>query len=115
MESRKSQRRIKIKLRIRKKISGTSTKPRLSVFRSNTGIYAQLIDDFSGVTLASASSREVGAKSVNKEASKKVGAKIAEVAKSKGITAVVFDRNGYLYHGNIQALAEGARESGLTF
>lgn len=101
---------------IRKGLAGTSERPRLSVFRSNTGIYAQIIDDVKGVTIASASTVELGKKSgLNQENSKNVGKKIAEKAVASGIQSIVFDRNGYLYHGNIKALAEGAREGGLKF
>jgi len=111
-------RRTRIRRRLRSKISGTAAKPRLSVFRSNKQIYAQLIDDEAGVTLASCSSRE---KEVNSQAlsrtdgSKEVGKKLASIAKEKGIEQVVFDRGGYKYHGRVKALAEGAREGGLNF
>ena len=103
--------------RVRGKISGTAERPRLNVFRSNCHIYAQLIDDVQGVTLASASSVENGfdANGGNKEGAKKVGQMIAERAAAKGITEVVFDRGGYVYHGRVQELAEGAREGGLKF
>lgn len=114
----KLEQRQKIRYRIRKKISGTATKPRLSVFRSNTEIYAQLIDDDNGVTLAAASSKEkdVVAQKVNKtEKSKLVGGAIARKATELGIANVVFDRGGNLYHGRIKAVAEGAREGGLVF
>ena len=110
--------RQKIRYRIRKKINGTATKPRLSVFRSNKGIYVQLIDDENGVTLASASSREkdIAAQNENKVAlSKMVGEAIARKSADLGIKDVVFDRSGYLYHGRIKAVAEGAREGGLLF
>jgi large subunit ribosomal protein L18 len=110
--------RQKIRYRIRKKISGTAAKPRLSVFRSNSDIYAQLIDDANGVTLASASSREkdVVAQKVNKTAkSALVGQAIAKKAIALGITTCVFDRGGYLYHGRVKSVAEGAREGGLQF
>jgi len=110
--------RQKIRYRIRKKISGTATKPRLSVFRSNNDIYAQLIDDANGVTLASASSREkdVVAQKVNKTSkSSLVGQAVAKKAIALGITTCVFDRGGYLYHGRVKAVAEGAREGGLKF
>ena len=100
---------------VRKKISGTNDRPRLSVFRSNTGIYAQIIDDIKGVTIASASTVELGKKTVNMENSKSVGKKLAEKAVASGVESIVFDRNGYLYHGNIKAFAEGAREGGLKF
>jgi len=110
--------RQKIRYRIRKKISGTAAKPRLSVFRSNNDIYAQLIDDANGVTLASASSREkdVVAQKVNKSSkSSLVGQAIAKKAIALGITTCVFDRGGYLYHGRVKSVAEGAREGGLKF
>jgi len=115
MAGKNRERRERIKMGVRKKISGTNDRPRLSVFRSNTGIYAQIIDDIKGVTLASASSIELGKKTVNRENSKSVGKKLAEKAVASGIQAIVFDRNGYLYHGNIKAFAEGAREGGLKF
>lgn len=108
----------KIRYRIRKKIAGVSTKPRLSVFRSNTDIYAQLIDDDNGTTLAAASSRDkdIAAQKVTKtEKSKLVGEAIARKAVALGLTAVVFDRGGNLYHGRIKAVADGAREGGLQF
>jgi large subunit ribosomal protein L18 len=103
--------------RVRGKVSGTPERPRLNVFRSETNIYAQVIDDTEGVTLVSASSLEKGFKGPgsNCEAAKKVGEAIAQRAKAKGIEAVVFDRGGYLYHGRVKALAEGAREGGLQF
>lgn len=104
--------------RIRTKISGTSERPRLSVYRSNKHIYAQLIDDLSGVTLASASTLDPefkGEASSNVEAAKQVGELIAKRAVDKGYKSVVFDRGGYLYHGRVQALAEAAREAGLEF
>jgi large subunit ribosomal protein L18 len=116
MATKKDLRRVRIKRGIRKKVSGTAEKPRLSVFRSNTGIYAQLIDDIKGVTLVSSSSVEFkSSKGTKTEISKLVGQKIAEKAKSTGIETVVFDRGGFLYHGRIKALAEGAREGGLIF
>lgn len=114
----KVDRRKKIKNRIRNKISGTSTKPRLSVFRSNKDIYAQIIDDISGKTLVSVSSREkkiIDAKVNKTEKAKLVGQALAEKAKGAGIEATVFDRGGYLYHGRVKALADGAREGGLKF
>ena len=109
--------RIKRHNRVRGKISGTAERPRLSVFRSENNIYAQLIDDVAGVTLAAASTVEKGfeGKGGNIEAAKKVGAAIAERALKKGIEDVVFDRGGYIYHGRVKALAEGAREGGLKF
>ena len=115
MAGKNRERRARIKMGVRKKISGTNERPRLSVFRSNTGIYAQIIDDVKGVTIASASSLELGKKTVNIENSKNVGKKLAEKAVASGVQAIVFDRNGYLYHGNIKAFAEGAREGGLKF
>ena len=109
--------RIKRHNRVRGKISGTAERPRLSVFRSENNIYAQLIDDVAGVTLAAASTVEKGfeGKGGNIEAAKKVGAAIAERALKKGIEDVVFDRGGYIYHGRVKARAEGAREGGLKF
>jgi large subunit ribosomal protein L18 len=116
MATKKESRRLKIKKSIRGKISGTATKPRLSVFKSNKCIYAQIIDDVTGHTLVSSSSLEVASdKSANIEISTSVGKKIAEKALSSGIQTVTFDRNGYLYHGKLKALAEGAREGGLKF
>ncbi|SFC54354.1 large subunit ribosomal protein L18 [Flexibacter flexilis DSM 6793] len=116
MPSKKELRRLKIKASIRKKVSGTAVKPRLSVFRSNVHIYAQLIDDVSGRTLVSASSSELkDVKAPKVELSKSVGQKIAEKAVAAGVSEVVFDRNGYLYHGRVKAFAEGAREGGLKF
>ena len=103
--------------RVRGKVSGTPERPRLNVFRSETNIYAQVIDDTKGVTLVPASSLEKGFEGPgsNCEAAKKVGLAVAERARAKGIEAVVFDRGGYLYHGRVKALAEGAREGGLQF
>ncbi|WP_337043587.1 50S ribosomal protein L18 [Emticicia sp. 17c] len=115
MSSVKTDRRQKIKWSIRSKVSGTPERPRLTVFRSNTAIYAQLIDDTQGVTLAAASTSTLGLKGVKVDNSKEVGKKLAEIATEKGIGSCVFDRNGYLYHGNIKALADGAREGGLKF
>lgn len=115
MANQKENRRIRIKKSIRSKVSGTAEKPRLSVFRSNTGVYAQIIDDMSGKTLVSASSKEIESKGLNLEISKNVGKKLAEKAVSNGISTVVFDRGGYLFHGKVKALAEGAREGGLKF
>lgn len=111
-------RRQKIRYGIRRKISGTSQKPRLSVFRSNTDIYAQIIDDVSGKTLASASSKDkdiAAQKGTKSEKSKLVGAAIARKATELGISAIVFDRGGYLYHGRVKSVADGAREGGLQF
>jgi large subunit ribosomal protein L18 len=110
--------RQKIRYRVRKKVSGTSSKPRLSVFRSNSEIYAQLIDDTTGTTLAAASSREkdIAAQTAPKvEKSKMVGAAIARKATALGLTTCVFDRGGNLYHGRVKAVADGAREGGLQF
>ena len=109
--------RLKRHKRVRSKISGTPERPRLNVFRSETNIYAQIIDDTKGVTLVSASSLEKSFEGTgsNMEAAKKVGQIVAERAKAAGIDAVVFDRGGYLYHGRVKALAEGAREGGLQF
>jgi large subunit ribosomal protein L18 len=116
MSLTKSDRRQRIKFRIRKIVSGTAAKPRLSVFRSNKEIYAQLIDDVNGVTLLAASSREkeVG-KGTNVEVASAVGKLVGEKALKAGIETVTFDRGGYLYHGRIQSLAEGARAAGLKF
>ena len=114
----KTSARQKIRYRIRRKISGASAKPRLSVFRSNSDIYVQLINDENGTTIASASSREkdIVAQKVNKvDKSKLVGAAIAKKATELGIKDVVFDRGGYIYHGRVKAVAEGAREAGLLF
>ena len=108
-------RRTRIKAHIRHKVSGIATKPRLTVFRSNTQIYAQLIDDVTGVTLASASSLGLKEKATKIEQAAKVGALVAKVAQEAGITEVVFDRNGYLYHGRVKQLADAAREAGLKF
>ena len=109
--------RLKRHKRVRAKISGTPEMPRLNVFRSEANIYAQVIDDVNGVTLASASSldKAIEGNGSNKAAARAVGKLIAERAKAKGIETVVFDRGGYLYHGRVQALAEGAREGGLKF
>lgn len=117
MKLTKENKRRRIHNRVRKKISGTPARPRLSVYRSNRSIYAQIIDDLSGHTLVSASSHEEAVvKSVNKsEQAKAVGKLIAERATQANITAVVFDRGGYLYHGRVKALADGAREAGLSF
>lgn len=112
----KEQRRIKIKTRVRGKISGTPERPRLSVFRSNKQIYAQVIDDLSGKTIASASSLELSAQNVaKKEQAAMVGELIASKLKEKGVESVSFDRNGYIYHGRIQQLADAARKGGLKF
>jgi large subunit ribosomal protein L18 len=104
-------------IRVRRKVSGTADCPRLCMFRSNSGIYAQIIDDTKGVTLVAASTldKEVKTKHSNKEAAKEVGALIAKRAKDKKITDVVFDRSGYIYHGVVKELADAAREGGLNF
>lgn len=115
MATQKDSRRLRIKHSIRAKISGIAEKPRLSVFRSNTGIYAQIIDDVKGYTLAAASSKELGLVNGNVDNAKQVGVKLAEKALAAGVSTVVFDRNGYLYHGRVKAVAEGAREGGLKF
>jgi large subunit ribosomal protein L18 len=116
MSLTKSDRRQRIRYRIRKTISGTATNPRLSVFRSNKEIYAQLIDDVSGVTILSASSREKEvSKGTNVEVAIAVGKLVGEKALKAGIDVVTFDRGGYLYHGRIKSLAEGARAAGLKF
>ena len=112
IKSKKDARR-RVRYAIRKKVSGTSVRPRLAVFRSNSEIYAQVIDDVTGNTLASASSS--GAKGTKTEQANVVGQLIAENAKKVGIATVVFDRGGFLYHGRIKALAESAREAGLKF
>jgi large subunit ribosomal protein L18 len=117
MATKKEVRRLKIKMRIRKRVNGTSEKPRLTVFRSNREIYAQVVDDVKGSTLVSASSKE---KTFEKQGTKSdvavsVGKLIAERAKAAGIETVVFDRNGYLYHGRVKSLADSARENGLKF
>lgn len=113
----KNKARLKRHTRVRAKISGTPECPRLNVFRSAKHIYAQIIDDVNGVTLAAASSMDKGfeGSGSNKEAAKKVGKAIAEKAAGKGITEVIFDRGGYIYHGRVKELAEGAREGGLKF
>ena len=114
----KAIRRQKIRYNIRKKIAGSEQKPRLAVFRSNTGIYVQLIDDVKGVTLASASTKDKGVtaqKGKKVDQSKLVGQEIAKKAVELGVKEIVFDRGGYLYHGRVKALAEGAREGGLKF
>ncbi|MFV0305442.1 MAG: 50S ribosomal protein L18 [Moheibacter sp.] len=112
----KTEKRQKIKRRVRRNIFGTAERPRLSVYRSNKEIYAQLVDDNAGVTLTSASSREKGVEgSTKSEQATAVGKLIADKAKAKGVEVVVFDRNGFVYHGRIKALADGAREGGLKF
>lgn len=112
----KELRRKKIHARIRKKLEGTTEKPRLTVFRSNKEIYAQIVDDSKGHTLVSSSSFKTASKDGNKtEQAKAVGMEIAKAAVEKGISSVVFDRSGYVFHGRIKSLAEGAREGGLKF
>ncbi|MBD3903728.1 50S ribosomal protein L18 [Chryseobacterium sp. Ch-15] len=113
----KLEKRIRIKRRVRGKISGSADLPRLSVYKSNKEIYAQLIDDKDGKTLASASSREKGvdANGTKSEVSAAVGKAIAAKAIAAGIETIVFDRNGFVYHGRVKALADGAREGGLKF
>lgn len=114
MTTKKVERRIKIKFRIRKNVNGTAERPRMSVFRSNKQIYVQIINDLTGCTLASASS--LGLETMpKKEQAEKVGELVAKKAQEAGITQVVFDRNGYLYHGRIKELADGARKGGLKF
>ena len=116
MSLSKPERRQRIRFRIRKTVSGTASNPRLSVFRSNKEIYAQLIDDVNGVTLLAASSREKEIeKGTNVEVATAVGKLVAEKALKAGIEVVTFDRGGYLYHGRIKSLAEGARAAGLKF
>ena len=119
MVSRKDSNKARLHrhVRVRGKISGTAECPRLNVYRSENHIYAQIIDDVQGVTLVSASSveKDFGMTGGNKEAARKVGQMIAKRAAEKGITDVVFDRGGYVYHGRVQELAEGAREGGLNF
>ena len=113
----KNAQRLKRHRRVRGKISGTSERPRLAVYRSNANIYAQIIDDVKGVTLCAASTTEKGFDGIrsNKEAAKKVGKMIAEKALAAGVTEVVFDRGGYIFHGRVSELAAGAREGGLKF
>ncbi len=113
MKRTKQQSRQRVHLRVRKKISGTGERPRLSVFRSNKSIYCQVIDDLTGHTVAAANSSETTGTKV--EQAMQVGKLIAERAQAAGVTAVVFDRSGYLYHGRVKSLAEGAREGGLQF
>ncbi|HZF99837.1 MAG TPA: 50S ribosomal protein L18 [Chitinophagales bacterium] len=111
----KSTRRRKIKLRIRKKIRGTAELPRLSVYRSNSQIYAQVINDDAAHTLISMFTGKADTTGTKSERAREVGRRVAAAAKEAGITQVVFDRNGYLYHGRVKAMAEGAREGGLIF
>lgn len=116
MSVQKAERRLRIRRSIRTKISGTATKPRLSVFRSNKAIYAQLINDLEGKTLVSVSSSTIESNAGSKvEISSQVGKTLASKAQEIGISEVVFDRSGYLYHGRVKSLAEGAREGGLKF
>lgn len=116
MAVNRNARRLSIKRGIRNKISGTAERPRLTIFKSNRAIYAQLIDDSKGHTLAQATSFEMGAQSnADVETAKKVGQKIAERAKAGGIETIIFDRSGYRYHGKVKALADGARDGGLKF
>ncbi|GAA4468701.1 50S ribosomal protein L18 [Nibrella saemangeumensis] len=117
MATTKQDRRQRVKYSIRSKVSGTAERPRLSVFRSNKAIYAQLIDDVQGRTLVSVSSQELKSEvnGFTVETAKLVGQRLAEKATAGNINAVVFDRNGYLYHGKVKALADGAREGGLKF
>ena len=118
MELTKNQRRLRIKNRIRKIVSGTETKPRLAVFRSNKEIYAQIVDDVSGKTISAASSRDkdiAKAKGTKSEIAALVGKAVAEKALKAGVETISFDRGGYLYHGRVKSLADGAREAGLKF
>ena len=115
MSKTKLQSRLKVKRRVRANAVGTADKPRLTVFRSNKEIYAQVIDDMEGRTLASASSMKATTKGTKIEKATAVGKLVAEAAKKAGVEQVYFDRNGYLYHGRVKALAEGAREGGLNF
>src|SRR3954462_8585132 len=116
MKQTKAEARLKRRKRIRGKIAGTAERPRLSVFRSNKSIYAQVIDDAPGTTLAAASTKHLAAVSGKKsEQAGEVGKPLAQRAKEKGVGRVVFDRGGYLYHGRVKALADGAREGGLEF
>jgi len=116
MAGKTRERRKRIQLGIRRKVRGTQERPRLAVFRSNRAIYGQLIDDTRGVTLAAASTAALGESAkLNTDNSRQVGKKLAEAAISSGIESVVFDRSGYLYHGNVKAFADGAREGGLKF
>ena len=119
MKLSKNQKRLRRKVRIRKKLSGTADRPRLCVFRPNAHIYGSLVNDESGETVLSVStlslSKDSGAKGLNKDSATEVGRAIAKLAKEKNVESVVFDRNGYLYHGRVKALADGAREGGLKF
>ncbi|MGI6219329.1 MAG: 50S ribosomal protein L18 [Bacteroidaceae bacterium] len=115
MATKKIERRIRIKYRIRKKVKGTPERPRMTVFRSNKQIYVQVIDDLAGKTLVSASSLSLEGNCPKKEQAAKVGAMIAQKSLEAGITSVVFDRNGYLYHGRVKEVADAARNGGLNF
>lgn len=119
MKQAKNEARLRRKIRIRKKVRGTAERPRLVVFRSNTHIYAQIVDDGERVTLAAASTLALGKSQpgihCNKDGAASVGREIARLAKERNITKVVFDRNGYIYHGRVKAVADGAREGGLEF
>ncbi|MHA7877628.1 MAG: 50S ribosomal protein L18 [Bacteroidota bacterium] len=115
MKNKKAARRLKIRKRIRKTILGTAEAPRLSIYKSNKCIYVQLINDEQGHTLLATSSRALGTPGIDVDKARKVGEDIAQKALEQGISAVVFDRSGYLYHGRIKALAEGAKEKGLKF
>ncbi len=119
MKLSKNEARLRRKVRIRKKVNGTAERPRLCVYRSNAHIYAQLVDDTTGATIASASSLALSKSGQeckpNKTGAEVVGREIAKLAKEKNVETVVFDRNGYIYHGRIKALADGAREGGLKF
>ena len=114
----KNERRLRIKNRIRKVVSGTEARPRLAVYRSNKEIYAQIVDDVTGNTISAASSRDKDislAKATKSEVAKLVGKSLAEKALKAGVETIAFDRGGYLYHGRVKSLAEGAREAGLKF
>ncbi|BBD07133.1 50S ribosomal protein L18 [Desulfovibrio ferrophilus] len=117
MKLSKNKKRLRRKVRIRKKVNGTSERPRLCVYRSSAHIYAQLVNDEAGETVAATSTQILPSKgkSLNKESATEVGREIAKLAKEKNVESVVFDRNGYLYHGRVKALADGAREGGLKF
>ncbi|MDR1652343.1 MAG: 50S ribosomal protein L18 [Prevotellaceae bacterium] len=115
MSNDKNKRRTRIKAHIRHRVSGTAQRPRLTVFRSNAQIYAQIIDDSKGTTLAAASSLKIKEKMTKSEQAAKVGALIGQAAKNANVESVVFDRNGYLYHGRVKQLADAAREAGLKF
>ena len=115
IKSKKIERRFKIRKRIRRMLFGTLALPRLAVYKSNTSIYVQLIDDVQGHTLLATSSRVLGGSGINLDRAKEVGTDLAEKVLAKGIETVVFDRSGYRYHGRIKALAEAAKEKGLKF